>query len=44
MRINLSITAFLGFLAIVLGAFGSHALKDKLDPDSLKSFETGVRY
>ncbi len=31
-------------LAIVLGAFGAHALKEKLDPDSLKSFETGVRY
>lgn len=31
-------------LAIVLGAFGAHALKEKLDPDTLKSFETGVRY
>jgi len=44
MKYNLTITAFLGMLAIVLGAFGAHALKEKLDPDTLKSFETGVRY
>lgn len=44
MKKNLTVAAFLGFLAIVLGAFGAHALKDKLDPESLKSFETGVRY
>ncbi len=44
MKYNLSITAFLGFLAIVLGAFGAHTLKDTIDPDGLKSFETGVRY
>jgi len=44
MKYNLTTSAFLGFLAIVLGAFGAHALKEKLDPDTLKSFETGVRY
>jgi uncharacterized membrane protein YgdD (TMEM256/DUF423 family) len=44
MKNNLSIAAFLGFLAIVLGAFGAHALKEKLDPETLKSFDTGVRY
>ena len=44
MNRNLSITAFLGFLAVVLGAFGAHVLKEKLSIDSLKSFETGVRY
>ncbi len=44
MKKNLSITAFLGFLAILLGAFGAHALKEKLDANALKSFETGVRY
>ena len=36
--------ASLGMLAILLGAFGAHALKEKLDPSSLQSFETGVRY
>ena len=36
--------AVMGLLAIVLGAFGSHALKESLTPESLSSFETGVRY
>ena len=31
-------------IAIVLGAFGSHYLKTILEPDSLLSFEVGVRY
>lgn len=31
-------------LAVVLGAFGAHALKAKLSPDQLQTFETGVRY
>jgi uncharacterized membrane protein YgdD (TMEM256/DUF423 family) len=31
-------------LAVVLGAFGAHALKAKLTPDMLAVFETGVRY
>ena len=44
MNKNLSLTAFLGFLAIALGAFGAHALKEKLGVDGLKTFETGVRY
>ncbi|MFA7273378.1 MAG: DUF423 domain-containing protein [Crocinitomicaceae bacterium] len=30
--------------AIILGAFGAHALKKVLTPESLQSFETGVRY
>ena len=33
-----------GLLAVVFGAFGAHALKKKLTPDQLQSFETGVRY
>ena len=43
-NINLTVVAFLGMLAIILGAFGAHALKEKLGIDSLKNFETGVRY
>lgn len=31
-------------LAIVLGAFGAHALKAVLTEEKLASFETGVRY
>lgn len=30
--------------AVMLGAFGAHALKVRLTPDMLQVFETGVRY
>ena len=36
--------AFLGMTAIILGAFGAHALKKVVTPEQLISFETGVRY
>lgn len=32
------------FLAVALGAFAAHGLKDKLGQDLLAVFETGVRY
>jgi len=32
------------FLAVALGAFGAHALKNKLSTEMLAIFETGVRY
>jgi len=35
---------FLALTAVILGAFGAHALKEWLDPVHLASFETGVRY
>ena len=44
MNKNISITALLGAIGIILGAFGAHALKEKLGIDQLKTFETGVRY
>lgn len=45
MEKKIIITALLlGILAIILGAFGAHALKNKLDVNALQSFETGVRY
>jgi uncharacterized membrane protein YgdD (TMEM256/DUF423 family) len=31
-------------LAVILGAFGAHALKGRLSTDQLQVFETGVRY
>lgn len=34
----------MGFLGVALGAFGAHALRDRLDPYSLGVFEVGVRY
>lgn len=33
-----------GALAIILGAFGAHALKKIFTEDQQKSFETGVKY
>ena len=36
--------AALSFLAVALGAFGAHALRDRLGADLLSTFETGVRY
>ncbi len=44
MKKNLAITSILGFLAVVLGAFGAHTLKAKIGLDQLKVFETGVKY
>ena len=32
-----------GFSAILLGAFGAHLLKKKLNLQQLQSFETGVK-
>lgn len=31
-------------LAVVLGAFGAHALREILSPEKIASYETGVRY
>lgn len=36
--------AMLGITAIILGAFGAHALKKVLTETQLQSFEIGVRY
>lgn len=37
-------TAFLGAVSVALGAFAAHGLRDKVTPDTLAVFETGVRY
>lgn len=31
-------------LSVVMGAFGAHALRNKITAEQLQSFETGVRY
>ena len=36
--------AIYGFLCVLLGAFGAHALKGRLSSEMLVVFETGVRY
>lgn len=33
-----------GFLAVALGAFGAHGLKDILSPEMMEIFKTGVFY
>lgn len=38
------ISAVLGAVSVALGAFGAHALKETLPPQSLTTFETSVRY
>lgn len=40
----ISTGAIFGMLAIILGAFGAHALKKVLSMEELSTFETGVKY
>jgi uncharacterized membrane protein YgdD (TMEM256/DUF423 family) len=40
----ISTGAIFGLIAIVLGAFGAHALKKVLTIEELSTFETGVKY
>jgi uncharacterized membrane protein YgdD (TMEM256/DUF423 family) len=43
-RSILSAAALLGALAVALGAFGAHGLKSIVPPETVATFETGVRY
>lgn len=40
----LGTACFFGMLAVVLGAFGAHGLKQLVDMEAVATFETGVRY
>ena len=40
----ITVGAIFGMIAIILGAFGAHALKNILTIDQLNTFETGVKY
>ena len=40
----LTIAAVSGFLAVALGAFGAHALKDALSPAAMAVYKTAVQY
>lgn len=44
MKFSLILSSIYGLSAVIFGAFGAHALKDRLSPDQLLSWETGVRY
>jgi len=41
---NIIVTCSLGLSAVIIGAFGAHALKEILTSDQLLSMETAVRY
>ena len=43
-RVFVTIGAASAFVAVAAGAFGAHALRDRLPADLLEVFETGVRY
>ncbi len=40
----LQIASIFILISIVFGAFGAHALKEKLNQEQLNSFEVGIRY
>ncbi|MEI7986674.1 MAG: DUF423 domain-containing protein [Armatimonadota bacterium] len=39
-----AIGAFMAGLAVMLGAFGAHAIKDKVSPADLEIWKTGAHY
>ncbi len=43
-RLFFALGALSAFIGVALGAFAAHALKARLDPAMLATFETGVRY
>ncbi|HEY4320001.1 MAG TPA: DUF423 domain-containing protein [Gemmatimonadales bacterium] len=43
-RLAATAGALFGALAVILGAFGAHALQARLDAHDLQTYETAVRY
>ncbi|HLK14433.1 MAG TPA: DUF423 domain-containing protein [Fimbriimonadaceae bacterium] len=43
-RTFLQLGALFGLLSVALGAMGAHALRDRLTPQDLTTFETAARY
>ena len=43
-RVFITIGALSGFLGVAAGAFGAHALRDRLSSDMLSVFQTGATY
>ncbi|MES1219365.1 MAG: DUF423 domain-containing protein [Bacteroidota bacterium] len=40
----LSFAAIFGALAVILGAFGAHSLRQVVSPEAITTFQTGVQY
>jgi len=43
-KLFISFAALYGFLAVGFGAFGAHALRNKVPENLLSAFQTGVQY
>jgi uncharacterized membrane protein YgdD (TMEM256/DUF423 family) len=43
-RVFLATASLLGALGVALGAFGAHALRDRVEPRLLEVWQTGVHY
>lgn len=43
-KLFITLASLSGMLAVVMGAFGAHALKNRLDQYALGIFETAVQY
>jgi uncharacterized membrane protein YgdD (TMEM256/DUF423 family) len=43
-RLFLALGALSAFVSVAAGAFGAHALRSRVAPDLLATFETGARY
>lgn len=44
MRLFIILAGLFGFLAVALGAFGAHGLRDIVEPSYLTVWHTGVQY
>lgn len=40
----LRLSAISGMIAVILGAFGAHKLKELISPEDIAVYETGIRY
>jgi uncharacterized membrane protein YgdD (TMEM256/DUF423 family) len=43
-RLFITLGAVSGFIAVAAGAFGAHALRDRLTTSNLDTFQTGAQY
>ncbi len=44
MKTSLAIIALFGGITVIMGAIGSHALKETLSPEDMQSYNTAVYY
>jgi len=43
-KVLILIASVLGFIAVGMGAFGAHILRDKISPESMIAYKTAVNY